>query len=580
MEFCNYLRGILHSSSCCNTLFSHSHGQSIGSLVISEGDSNSISSISDISPIDQSLKNQSSTSNHLKGQKAIENLDTHLTTPAFQSQNDSIVSIDGDLGNIWEAVDENDIESIKSYLLTKDLNELTDFEGLGLIHRSVIAGNLEMTEILAQTFDVNAKDNLGRTALHYASMKNNIEIALLLLKSGASVMEHDGFGKMPEDYCENHKEMRWVLETAEDMLRREVNSKSMVNKVNNSLKISNSLLNFSDFCLEDRNSIGNKKHRRLTCPKDDVVSINKLKDYKILRVLRKSNFGEVFLIRNEKSGALYSMKVMDKTYLSSKNLLSTIETERNMLTSLHHPFITPLISTFQTSKKLLLVTHYCSKGALSQQMHSKNPLQVESIKLYACEIILALMYLHEKDYIYGSLKPQNILVNEDGHIMLSEFSLSTQGFLHDEDSREENKAVMCARQSLGYLPPEILAGNPYGKEADWYMLGLVLYEMATGCEFIDRESRKMINHEEMGDLVDKLVDPMPWKRIGFNRGEEIKEHAFFKGVDWDKVLKKEIVMPRIDTTDISMQFVNLNISFDEIKQSDAIMPKWSYGDTF
>ena len=576
MEYCNYLIGILHSSSCCNTLFSHRHGQSIGSLVISEGDSNSSSSISDISPIDQSPKSTSSISNHLKAQ--IENLDTHLTTPAFHSQNDSIISTDRDIANIWEAIDENDIETLKS--LTKNLNGLTSFEGLGLLHRSVIAGNLEMTEILTEAVDINEKDNLGRTALHHASMKNNLEIALLLLKSGANVREYDSFGKIPEDYCENHKEMRWVLETAEDMLMREINSKSMANKMNNSLKISTSMINNSIFKGEDRNSIGNRKQRRLACPQDEVVSINKLKDYKILRVLRKSNFGEVFLIRNENSGALYSMSVMDKTYLSSKNLLSTIEIERDILTSLHHPFITPLISTFQTSKKLLLVTHYCSKGALSQEMHSKNKMQVESIKLYASEIILALLYLHEKDYIYGSLKLHNILINEDGHIMLCEFSLSTLGFLHNEDAKEENKAVMHARQSLGYLHPEILAGNPYGKEVDWFMLGLVLYEMATGFEYIDRESRKIINNEDIEDLVGKLLDPIPCNRIGFKHGEEVKEHKFFKGVDWDKVLKKEIIMPRIDTTDISMQFVNLNISFDEIKQADAILPKWSYGGTF
>lgn len=528
MEFCNYLKSLVQSANCCIESERHTSNMSIGSLVFSDTHSYSLSEVSMISEFSDENK-----------VKRLDHIETELTTCA---KNGSLLSIDENSVRIWEAVDENDLEMLQSYLFSQNIANLVDFEGLTLLHRSAISGGLEMTEILIEKIDVNAKDLTKRTALHYACMKNNLPIVEILLKNGAHVDIYDKFWKRPNDYCENNKEIQWILDTAHKFL------------LNSALKSRNSL----KIAISSENP---QKQRKLTGPQDRIISKKKLMNYKILKVLGKTYFGEVFLIKSKKTDLLFSMEVLRKADLVAKNVFLHVIEERKFLTAANFPFILPFVSTFQTTNKLFIVTHYCSKGPLSQQII--GPMSSANIKLYLSEIVLALAYIHKAGYVYNSLEAKNVLINDDGHVMLSDFSLvKPQG---DVKTADFSRLIRCK-------PTNILEKNKYGVEIDLYMLGLLVYLMATGGEFFDESEKVLIKDKEIEDFVNSLL------KNKFLSVDEVKKDKVFNGVDWEKVLEKELELPRVDLADTSVQFVDLDISYEEMQKKESIIPFWSFGE--
>jgi len=179
-----------------------------------------------------------------------------------------------------------------------------------------------------------------------------------------------------------------------------------------------------------------------------------------------------------------------------------------------------------------------------------NRLTEEQAKVYVCEIILAIEHLHSHNIIYRDLKPDNVLVNDDGHIKLTDFGLSKiiQGDYYNSTSPVGSHA---------YLAPEVLDERPHGKSIDWYQVGLILYEFLNSMPpFISTDEAKLyenirsspliIDHNlmshECSDLLQKLLHKNPYGRLGATMGfNEIKYHPWFKNVDWDEVYLKRIV---------------------------------------
>lgn len=149
-------------------------------------------------------------------------------------------------------------------------------------------------------------------------------------------------------------------------------------------------------------------------------------------------------------------------------------TERKVLSYVNNPFIVSLHYAFQTSTKLCLILDYCSGGDLSKHLKLEGRFSEQKAKLYLCEIILALQDLHRRDIIYRDLKPDNVVLDEEGHCKLTDFGLSKEGVMdHTSGARS-----FCG--SIAYLAPEMLRKNGHGKAVDWYLLGVVFYEMMVG----------------------------------------------------------------------------------------------------
>lgn len=151
-----------------------------------------------------------------------------------------------------------------------------------------------------------------------------------------------------------------------------------------------------------------------------------LSNFRLLKRLGYGDIGSVYLVELRGSNAFFAMKVMDKSSLASRNKLLRAQTEREILGLLDHPFLPTLYTYFETDKFYCLVMEFCSGGNL-HSLRQKQPTKhftEEAAKFYASEVLLALEYLHMLGIVYRDLKPENVLVREEGHIMLSDFDLS------------------------------------------------------------------------------------------------------------------------------------------------------------
>ena len=285
-----------------------------------------------------------------------------------------------------------------------------------------------------------------------------------------------------------------------------------------------------------------------------------LEDFKHLKVLGQGSFGKVILVKNENNNKLYAMKILDKKFIVKKNQVSHTQTERALLEKLKHPFIVRLNYAFQDSKRLYFLTEFLQGGELFFHLRKNSGYKEKAVRFYMSQILLALEYMHNNNYIYRDLKPENILIDKEGNIKLTDFGLSK--ILPEEQT---TTYTMCG--TAEYLAPEILFGKGYDKTCDWFSFGVVLFEMFCGYhpfkskgQRIDPKIylRKTYIPEKVGknarDLIEKLFVSNPKKRLGYNSADEVKNHPFFNGVDFDKVLRKEYKPPFIpklkDDTDL------------------------------
>jgi ankyrin repeat protein len=144
-------------------------------------------------------------------------------------------------------------------------------------------------------------------------------------------------------------------------------------------------------------------------------------------LLGKGSFGEVYLVEKKNTGMLYAMKVLNKDRVTGQNLVKYAMTERNVLSITNHPFIVKLNYAFQTADKLFLILDYCPGGDLAEHLARENRFKEDRAKIYLCEIILALEDLHKRDIIFRDLKPDNVVLDMEGHALLTDFGLSKEG---------------------------------------------------------------------------------------------------------------------------------------------------------
>ena len=297
-------------------------------------------------------------------------------------------------------------------------------------------------------------------------------------------------------------------------------------------------------------TFSNNTHKKL--------NLNSMEDEKIsptsfvcLAQLGKGSFGEVYLVQKINSQKKYAMKVLRKERIMGQNLLKYAIAERNVLSLTQHPFIVKLNYSFQSSTKLFLVLEYCPNGDLAKHLLFEKRFSEKRAKFYLCEVLLALENLHERDVIFRDLKPDNVVLDEEGHCKLTDFGLSKEGV-------SENTYAQSFCGSIAYLAPEMLKKQGHGKAVDWYLLGVLFYEMLIGITpFFTLRKEEIFHNIEYGELkipdfVSKeasellrgLLERDPNKRLGSkNDAQEIKEHPYFKDVNWDDVYNKKIKPP-------------------------------------
>ncbi|CAN7038523.1 unnamed protein product [Brassica rapa subsp. trilocularis] len=296
-----------------------------------------------------------------------------------------------------------------------------------------------------------------------------------------------------------------------------------------------------------------------------------LHHFKPIKPLGSGDTGSVHLVELKGTGELYAMKAMEKTMMLNRNKAHRACIEREIISLLDHPFLPTLYTSFQTSTHVCLITDFCPGGELFAllDIQPMKFLSEESARFYAAEVVIGLEYLHCLGIVYRDLKPENILLKKDGHIVLADFDLSFLTSCTPQlivppspNKRRRSKSQPLptfvaepATQSNSfvgteeYIAPEIITGSGHTSAIDWWALGILLYEMLYGrTPFRGKNRQKTfanILHKDLTfpssipvslvcrQLINMLLNRDPSSRLGSKGGAtEIKQHAFFCGINW------------------------------------------------
>ncbi|PLW45858.1 hypothetical protein PCANC_10105 [Puccinia coronata f. sp. avenae] len=320
-----------------------------------------------------------------------------------------------------------------------------------------------------------------------------------------------------------------------------------------------------------------------------------LSDFRTVKVIGKGAFGEVRLVQKVDTGKIYAMKTLRKSEMFKKDQLAHVRAERDVLAESDSPWVVQLYYSFQDSQYLYLLMEFLPGGDLMTMLIKYDTFSEDVTRFYMAECVLALEAVHKLGFIHRDIKPDNILIDKDGHVKLSDFGLST-GFhkQHDSayyqsllegDNATSGAAAAPNRNSVAissinltvsskdqiatwkanrrklafstvgtpdYIAPEIFLQQGYNKECDWWSLGAIMFECLVGyppfCSPSAHETyRKIIDwrHElyfpddvhlsrESEDLIRRLITSAD-HRLGKKSADEIKHHVFFSGVDWTTI---------------------------------------------
>ncbi|RDX60165.1 Phototropin-1, partial [Mucuna pruriens] len=304
-----------------------------------------------------------------------------------------------------------------------------------------------------------------------------------------------------------------------------------------------------------------------------------LKHFRPIKPLGSGDTGSVHLVELRGTGQYFAMKAMDKGVMLNRNKVLNVHracAEREILDKLDHPFLPALYASFQTKTHVCLITDYCPGGELFLLL-DRQPTKVlkeDAVRFYAAEVVIALEYLHCQGIIYRDLKPENVLIQSDGHVSLTDFDLSCLTSSKpqliiptiNEKRRKKKKRQQKSQQvpmfmaepmrasnsfvgTEEYIAPEIITGSGHTSAVDWWALGILIYEMLYGYTPFRGKTRQKtfanILHKDLKfpkskpvslqakQLIYWLLQRDPKDRLGSREGaNEIKRHSFFRGVNW------------------------------------------------
>ena len=345
----------------------------------------------------------------------------------------------------------------------------------------------------------------------------------------------------------------------------EIYNENIENKIqkNNSLGVVN-------------NEIGNPKEAKEKKETGTIFSKHKdikkvtLNDFKILKVIGRGTFGKVCLVQYKLTKKYYAMKIMRKNVILENGQVTNTLLEKNILQNLNYQFLVYMDFCFQTQERIYFVMNFIRGGELFKHLTNCKFFPEEKTKFYSAIIGLALEYLHTHGIVYRDIKPDNILIDEDGYLKLADFGMSKM--LKDQ----ERAFSLCGTPE--YFAPEIITREGHNKAADWWSYGILLYEMLYGVSpFYSKNTEKMFDlitksdlkfpknietSEEAKDLIKKLLIKKQDLRLGSEGGfQTIKNHPFFKGFDFKALEEKKMKAPFIPTIRGSMDVTNFDSKY-------------------
>mmetsp|Transcript_98946 Transcript_98946/g.284269 ORF Transcript_98946/g.284269 Transcript_98946/m.284269 type:complete len:360 (-) Transcript_98946:79-1158(-) len=308
----------------------------------------------------------------------------------------------------------------------------------------------------------------------------------------------------------------------------------------------------------------------------DMVPISHLKelvagktfcfaDFDLRATVGTGTFGRVRVvkIKGSKDRTPLALKIMKKSEVIRLKQVEHIKAETGILATIEHPFIVNLLATFQDESRLFLLLEFINGGELFSHLRKEGRLQDPDAKFYAGEITLAFAYLHGKNIIYRDLKPENLLIDCDGHMKVTDFGFAKVV--------EDRTWTLCGTPE--YLAPEIIQSKGHGRAVDWWALGILIFEMLAGYPpFYDENPFGIYQKVLAGridfpkhfdvkakDLIKRLLTHDRAKRFGClkNGAEDIQKHKWYKGMDWEALAARTVkpaYLPAVKAPDDTSMF--------------------------
>ena len=340
-----------------------------------------------------------------------------------------------------------------------------------------------------------------------------------------------------------------------DTLNKKMNSLNLVNNIKNSNQKDNRKET------EESGTIFSKVK--------DVKKVT-LNDFKIIKVIGRGTFGKVCLVQYKSTKKYYAMKIMKKNVILEHDQIKHTLLEKNILQNLNYQFLVGMDFCFQTLERIYFVMNFIRGGELFNHLFECKFFPEKKAKFYSAIIGLSLEYLHTHGIVYRDIKPDNILIDEDGYLKLADFGLAKM--LKDK----EKAFSICGAPE--YFAPEIITREGHNKSADWWSYGILLYEMLCGIPpFYSENTEKMFElitkaelkfpkkiniSEEAKDLIQNLLIKNQDLRLGAEGGfEAIKQHSFFKGFDFKSLEEKKLEAPYKPTLRGSIDVSNFDSKY-------------------
>ncbi|XP_054726065.1 cAMP-dependent protein kinase catalytic subunit 2-like isoform X1 [Anastrepha obliqua] len=280
---------------------------------------------------------------------------------------------------------------------------------------------------------------------------------------------------------------------------------------------------------------------------------NGLAGFEEVAIIGSGSFGKVALIKERKTGDYYAVKQMLKDKIVKVKEVAHVHNEKRVLASIKFPTLIWLEFSRKDFDQIYLGMPYIGGGELFSYHRKMRKFSEKQARFYAAQVFLGLEYLHFVHLIYRDLKPENIMLDEKGYIKITDF-----GFAKKVKTRT---MTLCGTPE--YFAPEIIQAKPYGSCVDWWSFGVLVYEMVFGSSPFSKYSRdKMVMYAKicegdykmpqifstaLKDLIFNLLQVDLSRRFGslINGNKDIKDHAWFKAIDWFAILNQEVHAPYI-----------------------------------